>query len=269
MEIWNWISQCIESTCFWASFVKELVNKINDLFDGEYVLKYQIAKEDLDSSVSVKSDEDIRYMLDEYDRLEQVGPSKLRTYLFPVKPVAVENHSALSGLGPYTVDQRFVDAINDIVRPTILVPTPFPNRGRLKSVSPSPTEGSPGSLSPPRSTVPQNPPLVQENTLISSLQSRLTRVHRVQSSPNLCSLSARHICPATPYQHYYHGCQSPDHDSPSWQGYQSPITVHGGRSEYSRAPPLMGHHNAMSIRYPRSGGHRRWGHLEQYSTPCA
>ncbi|XP_074291537.1 RAF-like serine/threonine-protein kinase 20 [Silene latifolia] len=172
----------------------ELMNKMNDLFDGEYVLKYQIAKEDLDSLVSVKCDEDIRHMLDEYDRLEQAGPSKLRTFLFPVNPVVV-----------------------------------------------------------------------------SSLQSRLTRVNRVQSSPNLCSLSARHILPATPYQHnYYHGCQSPDHHhSPSWQGYQSPITVHGGRSEYNRAPPLMGHHNAMSIRYPGSGGHRRWGHLEQYSTQCA
>ncbi|KAH9626273.1 hypothetical protein KSS87_013930 [Heliosperma pusillum] len=234
----------------------ELMKKINDLFDGEYILKYQIAKEDLDSLVSVKSDEDMRHMLDEYDRLEQAGPSKLRTFLFPVKPFVVENHTTLSGLGLYTVDQRFVDAINGIVRPT--------NTGRLKSISPSPTEGSPGSLSP-RKNVPQNPPtVVQEN---NTLISRLTRVHRVQSSPNLCTPSARHFVPATPYPHYYHGCQSPDHHSPNWQGYQSPMTVHG-RSEYSRAP-LMGHHNAMSsIRYPGSGGHRRWGHLEQYSTPC-
>ncbi|KAK9704958.1 hypothetical protein RND81_07G023100 [Saponaria officinalis] len=257
-----------------------LMKKISDLFDGEFVLKYQIAKEDLDSLVSVKSDEDVRHMLDEYDRLEREGNSKLRTFLFPVKPVTIETHTALSGLGPHGVDQRFVDAVNGIVRPTNAPSKPLLNTGRLKSFSPSPTEGSPQSLSP-RSAVPQNLSLLQENSLISSLQGRLVRVHKVQSSPNLCSLGAqqqphRNICPVTPPQYFYYGCQMPgvasDHHIYTQHGYQSPTNIQDHmhpRSEYSRGPPgeQVGYYYAMSRGYKGSGGHRRWGHLEQHASP--
>ncbi|KAL9229327.1 hypothetical protein vseg_004805 [Gypsophila vaccaria] len=257
----------------------ELKKKISDLFDGEYVLKYQIAKEDLDSLVSVKSDEDVCHMLDEYDRLEQEGTSKLRTFLFHVKPAVVESHSALSGLGPHAVDQRFVDAVNGIVRPPNLSPKPHLNTSRLKSFSPSPTEGSPQSLSP-RGTVQQHSTPLQETSLVSSLQTRLVRVHRVQSSPNLCSLSAhqpphRHFSP-TPHQYYYHGCQLPgmlsDHHIHTQHRYQSPTKVQEHvhpRSEYSRVQlgGQAGYHYAMCRGYKGSGGHRRWGHLEQHSSP--
>ncbi|GAA0170053.1 hypothetical protein LIER_24400 [Lithospermum erythrorhizon] len=69
------------------------MKRLTDLVDGEMILKYQLVPEELDALVSVKSDEDIRHMFEECDRCETAGGPRLRAFLFPAKPVVVENGS--------------------------------------------------------------------------------------------------------------------------------------------------------------------------------
>ncbi|XP_050279517.1 uncharacterized protein LOC126720758 [Quercus robur] len=58
------------------------------LNDRPFTLKYQLPNEDLDSLISVTTDEDLDNMIDEYDRTSSnsVKPSRLRIFLFPLKP---------------------------------------------------------------------------------------------------------------------------------------------------------------------------------------
>ncbi|XAR52456.1 hypothetical protein NMG60_11020545 [Bertholletia excelsa] len=55
-----------------------------------FTLKYQLPNEDLDSLISVTTDEDLENMVEEYDRIatNNSGPktSRLRLFLFPAKP---------------------------------------------------------------------------------------------------------------------------------------------------------------------------------------
>ncbi|KAF7827755.1 RNA polymerase II degradation factor 1 [Senna tora] len=54
-----------------------------------FTLKYQLPSEDLDSLISVTTDEDFDNMIDEYDRTASnsaVKPSRIRLFLFPTKP---------------------------------------------------------------------------------------------------------------------------------------------------------------------------------------
>lgn len=54
-----------------------------------FTLKYQLPSEDLDSLISVTTDEDFDNMIDEYDRTasnSSVKPSRIRLFLFPSKP---------------------------------------------------------------------------------------------------------------------------------------------------------------------------------------
>ncbi|KAG2709428.1 hypothetical protein I3843_05G217600 [Carya illinoinensis] len=53
-----------------------------------FTLKYQLPNEDLDSLISVTTDEDLDNMIDEYDRISSnsIKPSRLRLFLFPLKP---------------------------------------------------------------------------------------------------------------------------------------------------------------------------------------
>ncbi|XP_057784044.1 protein PAL OF QUIRKY [Salvia miltiorrhiza] len=69
-----------------------------------FLLKYQLPDEDLDSLISVISDEDLANMLEEHDRI--TPPARIRLFLFAVKPESVG--SAL--LGPKS-DSWFCDAL--------------------------------------------------------------------------------------------------------------------------------------------------------------
>jgi hypothetical protein len=54
-----------------------------------FTLKYQLPNEDLDSLISVTTDEDLDNMIDEYDRTSSsnsLKSSRLRLFLFPIKP---------------------------------------------------------------------------------------------------------------------------------------------------------------------------------------
>ncbi|KAL3618950.1 hypothetical protein CASFOL_037178 [Castilleja foliolosa] len=50
-------------------------------------LKYQLPNEDLDSLISVITDEDLTIMIEEHDRV--APPARIRLFLFPVKPESV------------------------------------------------------------------------------------------------------------------------------------------------------------------------------------
>ncbi|KAL3635221.1 hypothetical protein CASFOL_019768 [Castilleja foliolosa] len=76
---------------------QELMKKLTHKIEGEMALKYQVMSEDLDALVSVKSDEDLRHMLDEIDRYENTGSPRLRAFLFPDKPSSNEQPNGACG----------------------------------------------------------------------------------------------------------------------------------------------------------------------------
>ncbi|MCL7048755.1 hypothetical protein MKW94_012055 [Papaver nudicaule] len=95
----------------------ELTQKLNNLANGEMVLKYQVIPEDLDILVSVKCDEDLRHMLNEYDRWdvkssESGGAPRLRAFLFPVNPLFIDTQNVPSNFDRVNIEQRYINAIN-------------------------------------------------------------------------------------------------------------------------------------------------------------
>lgn len=68
------------------------------LLGRPFTLKYQLPNEDLDSLITVSTDEDLENMIDEHDRTVSnpaLKPSRLRLFLFPHKP-----ESSQSNAGP-------------------------------------------------------------------------------------------------------------------------------------------------------------------------
>ncbi|PKA56588.1 hypothetical protein AXF42_Ash015361 [Apostasia shenzhenica] len=92
------------------------------LAGNPFTLKYQLPNEDLDSLISVSTDEDLDNMIDEYDRILASASggiggsrsSRLRLFLFPSKP-----ESAPSSIGSLLDDSKsenwFVDALNGAI----------------------------------------------------------------------------------------------------------------------------------------------------------
>uniref|UniRef100_A0A7N0UA02 PB1 domain-containing protein n=1 Tax=Kalanchoe fedtschenkoi TaxID=63787 RepID=A0A7N0UA02_KALFE len=158
----------------------ELMKKLSDLVEGEneMVLKYQLVPEELDTLVSVRTDVDLKHMLEEYDRQEhQAGTPKMRAYLFPSKQVVVETGP---GLSSHALEQRYIDAINGIVRAT---PSP-----RLRT-APSSARPSFSISSPCSSPKVISPDKVQNPWDASNGPSPKGKgkgsMHRVRSSPTL------------------------------------------------------------------------------------
>ncbi|KAF2320082.1 hypothetical protein GH714_023131 [Hevea brasiliensis] len=87
--------------------------KLSSEFEGDMVLKYQLIPEDLEVLVSVRNNEDMKHMLDEYDRHENEGAAKLRAFLFPSNPVILENQNISAD--PQAIEQRYIDGINNTV----------------------------------------------------------------------------------------------------------------------------------------------------------
>ncbi|XP_057969910.1 protein PAL OF QUIRKY-like [Malania oleifera] len=94
------------------------------LLNRPFILKYQLPGHDLDSLVSVATDEDFENMLDEYDRIaNSPTASRLRLFLFSAKPTSAE-----SILGNSESETWFLDAL----RNTNIVP-----KGRYADRDPS------------------------------------------------------------------------------------------------------------------------------------
>ncbi|XP_062192575.1 protein PAL OF QUIRKY-like [Phragmites australis] len=85
-----------------------------------FTLKYQLPNEDLDSLISVSTDEDLDNLVDEYDRIAASSSgggssrtSRIRIFLFPAKP---ESSSLGSLLDDSSKSENwFVDALNSAI----------------------------------------------------------------------------------------------------------------------------------------------------------
>jgi hypothetical protein len=97
-------------------------------------IKYKLPMDDLDSLISVSSDDDVDHLMDELDRHEYLNanvakPARLRAFLFTSQSPGGAFGSILSGTGGEAAcDQWFIDALN--------APAPRPvERGRSESSS--------------------------------------------------------------------------------------------------------------------------------------
>nr|GMD11327.1 uncharacterized protein LOC109164907 [Ipomoea batatas] len=171
--------------------LEELMKKLTyPIEGGDMVLKYQIFPEDLDALVSVKSDEDLRHMMEEHERCEAAGAPKLRAFLFPAKPVVLDHHG--NPRAAEALEQCYVDAING---------KPLPSK-TVFSVS--------SACSPP--TSPEsctNDAPNHDQVMINVSYS----MHKVQSMPSIYNIggqpqsSSSHYIPAHQqfsHQHHLH-----------------------------------------------------------------
>ncbi|KAM7268845.1 hypothetical protein ACFE04_011011 [Oxalis oulophora] len=74
-----------------------------------FALKYQLPTEDLDSLVSISTDEDLENMIEEYDRIS-TSPARIRLFLFFTKPETTASMGSL--LDDAKSETWFVDALN-------------------------------------------------------------------------------------------------------------------------------------------------------------
>nr|XP_011465490.1 PREDICTED: transcription factor MafB isoform X2 [Fragaria vesca subsp. vesca] len=261
----------------------ELMKKVNAVVEGDMVLKYQLIPEGLDALVSVRSDEDVKHMLDEYDRQEKQGMSpRLRTFLFSSKPIMIESSSSNNNNNQtLELEQRYIDAINGIVRSSSKQPimmiggsprlsSSFGNNCSSPLASYSPLASFSSACSSPKSESPEHHYMVvqEANQILQASRFSLPLVmHKVHSSPSICgnlnlqqqyqnlNLAHRHHHHQYPQQHqsgHYQMTRSLSRNShPQNHSRGTPTPPHmspGGRSESGSVRSLMGqnqsHHNS-------------------------
>ncbi|KAL5982906.1 hypothetical protein ACLOJK_016985 [Asimina triloba] len=182
--------------------------------DGErLLLKYQLIPGELDDAlVSVTCDEDLRHMLEEHDRRARVssttgggegGPSRLlRTFIFPCTTPLInlsDGYQAAAGCTyPLEQLQRYIDAINGVVRNYNHNHNHSSSSSPLFTISPCPSPGSSPTSIAPRTSFNSDP---DDSRVCSGSGSRA--VHKVCSLPNLNSVGSRqqNYC----HRRYRHG----------------------------------------------------------------
>ncbi|KAL3515726.1 hypothetical protein ACH5RR_022628 [Cinchona calisaya] len=204
----------------------ELMKKLTYLIEDEMVLKYQLVPEDLDALVSVKNDEDLKHMFNEHDQYGSAGTPRLRAFLFPAKPVVVDNH-----IETHAVEQRYIDAINGIVHASPTSGAKLHHPAAL-NVYPGASFGISSACSSPRSpescyTDGTN----HESMLQNGHHSNRTHImQRVQSSPSVYNLTGLHQSNALYPQNYYQR-------QPLHQGYQQYSSKHPVNDLHKGAGP--------------------------------
>ncbi|XP_057836333.2 uncharacterized protein LOC131046587 isoform X2 [Cryptomeria japonica] len=89
----------------------ELMLKLRDMYGLALILKYQLPDEDLDSLVSMSSDEDLENMMEEYGSLDGVeGSCRLRVFLFSALDHDLAHFNAIGDKS--NSQQCYVDAVN-------------------------------------------------------------------------------------------------------------------------------------------------------------
>ncbi|KAK4803479.1 hypothetical protein SAY86_003296 [Trapa natans] len=287
-----------------GTLFSELMKKLSALFEGDMILKYQLAAEDLDALVSVKSDEDLKHMFDEHDRHASLGSPMLRAFLFPTVATVVEIQSATS-LDPHALEQRYIDAVNGIIR---VNPSPNaslhpPQKALFGPHSPgrvtfsiSSACSSPKSLS--RDSNPEYASLAHDAASLRSYHGNNNNnnhvhpmMHKVQSSPVLYGLGnvphGGHGTMYSPnhqqYGHYYGPNHHHSHQHPS--SYHPPRPLHmetyrgtghdklpaggsmAGRVDIGKSPMILGmgpHY--MGGRSYRAGGGNNLGYSDDYGS---
>ncbi|CAN6678409.1 unnamed protein product [Malus baccata var. baccata] len=229
----------------------ELMEKLSTLSDGEMVLKYQPANEDLDALVSVRSDEDLKHMLDEYDRQESEGSPRPRAFLFPSKLIVIESPTPSL---EHQLEQRYIDAINGIIRsPPKMQPQPLQQQQQFAPVAPKVIASSPmvapkvmasspmGSLglysacsspkSASQSASPEHHAVVADMSMAGHRLTLSPPVHRVHSSPSICSAYQGHVQGRLQHPNYH---QNHHHH----QAYQSSFSARAHHRGIRTPPPL-------------------------------
>lgn len=229
----EFVAKQLKKINFWIW--TELMKKLTYQIEGEMVLKYQLLPEDLDALVTVRSDEDLSHMLDEYDRNENSGTPKLRTFLFPTKPNQMENQTEI-----HTLEQRYIAAINGCTR--ALSPSAGTKQQRpiLNIIRPSFGISPPDFSTSPSSRSPENSYVdVAIHDLISNnYQSHRGNMYRVQSSPSISNISGYHLQSNQSFQQQsFNNCYANTRQPPP-----SPHQSHHGK------PPVSGPERFISNR---------------------
>lgn len=263
------------------------MKKLTAVFDGDVVLKYQLAPEDLDVLVSVRTDEDLKHMVDEYDRLESEGTPKLRCFLFPSNPIVVETQPFSTD--PQAIEQRYLEAINGFVRSTSNGGAKFsPTNANRPTFSISSACSSPKSSSPDGQAA-ESMAMAQETFSWNSIKPSRPPMHKVHSSPSLCSFnnlqfpsgaiphSKHHI--QQRHYHYQQNQMQQHHDSYQSQRFpqefsrsNGPERLHMapsppppiGRVDVGRSPmgPSISHHTS-SRQQRGTGGWNKYGYSDE------
>ncbi|KAL6513197.1 hypothetical protein OROGR_020683 [Orobanche gracilis] len=197
---------------------QELMKKLTYLIDGEMTLKYQVASEDLDALVSVKSDEDVHHMFDEIDRYEKSGGPRLRAFLFPMNPVVVGNQ--VGPIDSRALEHRYIDAVNGVIH---LTPNPVKLHPTINAMQHSSRVSS--ACSSPRSpdscnidAITNSETMTQNNYY--NARTNNNNMHRVRSSPSICSLNV----PQQSTTHHYIHQFSPQYvHCPNYQSPKPPV----------------------------------------------
>lgn len=187
------------------------------------VLRYQLATEDLDALVTVKSDEDLGNMFDEMENYQMMGFPRMRTFLFPVhnhKPNN-SNHNNMVMDDQLPLDQRYIFSINGIITPRHLS-----NSSKRPGV---------GSLASSGCTSPRSP------DSYAAEAHTFGNIQRIQSSPSICNLLN------IPQQNHYSSPPPPTHHQqqlpPQYyhtNSYRSPSPMRSGAARLQQdnsAPP--------------------------------
>lgn len=100
---------------------EELTNKTYAICKHPHTIKYQLPGEDLDSLISVCSDEDLHHMIEEYHELENTeGSQRLRIFLISSNDCC-DSPPGIEGrvVQPSDVDYQYVAAVNGILDPSL------------------------------------------------------------------------------------------------------------------------------------------------------
>ncbi|KAE9591915.1 putative PB1 domain-containing protein [Lupinus albus] len=214
----------------------DLMKKLSEMVEGDMILKYQLMPEDLDALVSVRTDEDLKHMIEENGRHENEGAPLLRAFLFPSKPVLIENHAATAALAssssssePYVLEQRYIDAINGIIRTS-----PKMKLTPIRASSTCSACSSPKSSSPDGNTAD----LIHESTFHPP--ARLA-MHKVRSSPSIASLSNLHSSPSIQHDHSHYQNQNQSHHLVGYPSSSRTATAQDAQAGFgmARPPPIM------------------------------
>ncbi|CAL0309604.1 unnamed protein product [Lupinus luteus] len=214
----------------------DLMKKLSEMVEGDMILKYQLMPEDLDALVSVRTDEDLKHMIEENGRHENEGAPLLRAFLFPSKPVLIENQAAAataalasSSSEPYVLEQRYIDAINGIIRTS-----PKMKLTPIRASSTCSACSSPKSSSPDGNTAD----LIHESTFHPP--ARLA-MHKVRSSPSIASLSNLHSSPSIQHDHSHYQNQNQSHHLVGYPSSSRTATAQDAQAGFgmARPPPIM------------------------------
>lgn len=191
---------------------QDFMKKLEDLLETmSVIIKYQLPTLDLDTLISVVSDEDLQNMMEEYDRYESHKEScshpRLRAFLFPQIPPLPSTENRVSPT------QRYVDAVNGALvkknissLPLLNVPDYFSDlesNGATEIDCQSPM--APWTDESPLTSCPSSPykqkmrKVPSEGASMNSPSKMGIHLHRVRSSPNLIRSYQSNIVPAPIY----------------------------------------------------------------------